>query len=298
MASPAWRLLKDTVTGFSEDELLSRGAAIAYYTVFSLAPVLIIVIAVAGLTFGPEAAEGALVGQLSGLMGPRSADLLQAMIDSAGRRESGIVATVIGVAALLITASGVFGEMQSALNRIWKAAPRRSTMSRLLRARLVSLGLVLALGFLLMVSLVVNAALAALHDHVDRLFPGAGVVLQGATFVVSFALIALLFAAIYKILPDTPIAWRDVMVGAIVTALLFTVGKSLIGLYIGSSQVTSSSGAAGALAVILLWIYYSAQIFLLGAAFTHSYARLHSRGGAAADRHGSLPTSGSTTTPK
>lgn len=273
MAALAWRLMKDTFTGFSDDELLTRGAAIAYYTVFSMAPVLIIVIAVAGLAFGREAAQVALVAQLSGLMGPRSADLLQAMIESASHRESGVWATVIGLGALLVTASGVFGEMQSSLNRIWKAAPKRSTVSRLVRARLVSLGLVMALGFMLTVSLVVNAGIAALHGWVDRLFPGAQFVLQVLTFAVSFGFTALLFAAIYKILPDTPIDWRDVGVGAVATALLFTIGRTLIGMYIGSSSVTSSYGAAGALAVTFLWIYYSAQIFLLGASFTHAYAR-------------------------
>lgn len=275
MMESAWRLIKDTVTGFIADDLLSRGAAIAYYTIFSIAPVLLIVIAVAGLTFGQEAAQGALVAQLGGLMGQRSADVLQAMIESAGNRRSGIWATVIGMGMLLIVASGVFGEMQSALNVIWKAKSRRSTASRLIHARLVSLGLVLALGFLLMVSLVVSAALSALDTYMNSLLPAAHLLLQIVSFLMSFVLIAVLFAAIYKVLPDTPIAWRDVVVGAVVTALLFTIGKSLIGLYIGSSAVASSYGAAGALVVVLIWIYYSAQIFLLGAEFTRAFAQAH-----------------------
>jgi membrane protein len=267
-----WRLARDTVTAFIADNLLSRGAAIAYYTIFSIAPVLIIVIAVAGLTFGEAAARGAIVAQLGGLMGARSADILQEMIRSAADRQAGTWSTVAGIVTLLITASGVFGEMQAALNIVWKAAPRRSTVSRLIRARLMSLGLVLAFGFLLMVSLVVNTALSALHDWVNDLFPAAHLLLQGATFLASFALISLLFAAIYKVLPDTDIAWRDVAAGAVVTALLFTLGKSAIGFYIGSSAIASSYGAAGALAVVLVWIYYSAQIFLLGAEFTHAWA--------------------------
>lgn len=272
-AAAAWRLAKDTIDAFIADELLSRGAAIAYYTIFSIAPVLIIVIAVAGLTFGHEAAQGALVAQLSDLMGARSADVLQAMIESASNRKAGIWATALGLATLLLTASGVFGEMQSALNVIWKAAPQRSAVARVVRSRLTSLGLVLTFGFLLMVSLVVNAGLSAVHAYINSFFPAAHLLLQALTFLISLGLITLLFAAIYKALPDTTIAWRDVTIGAVVTALLFTVGKSLIAFYIGSSAVASSYGAAGAFAVILVWIYYSAQIFLLGAAFTHVYAR-------------------------
>ncbi len=269
----AWWLARDTIDVFVVNELLSRGAAIAYYTIFSIAPVLIIVVAVAGLTFGQEAAQGALVEQLSDLMGARSAEVLQAMIESASSRKAGIWATAVGFATLLLTASGVFGEMQAALNTIWKAAPQRSAVSRIIRGRLTSLGLVLTFGFLLMVSLVVNAGLSAVHNYINSLFPGAHLLLQALTFLISFGMITLLFAAIYKALPDTTIAWRDVTIGAAVTALLFTVGKSAIAFYIGSSAVASSYGAAGAFAVILVWIYYSAQIFLLGAAFTHAYAR-------------------------
>jgi membrane protein len=285
----AW-LLKQSVYAFIEDGALSYGAAIAYYTIFALAPVLLIVIAVAGLAFGRDAAQGAIVAQLSGLMGRQSAEALQAMLKSVHSSGSGTLATIIGIATLLITASGVFGEMQSSLNAIWKARPRKSAISRLIRARIVSLGLVMALGFLLMVSLAVSAALTALGSYLNDFLPGIHLLLQIANFIISFALISLLFAAIYKFLPDTPIAWRDVAIGAVATSLLFTVGKTLIGLYIGSSQVASSFGAAGALIVILLWIYYSAQIFLFGAEFTKCYA--HSRGSKAPDQQSAAVADG------
>jgi membrane protein len=268
-------LVRATATGFIADDALSRGAAIAYYTVTSMAPVLLIVIAIAGFVFGTEAAQGAIVEQLSGMMGAQSAEMVQSMIQSAGNRGAGIIATIIGIVALLITASGVFGEMQAALNVIWNAAPKEGTVSRLVRARLASLGLVVTLGFLLMVSLVVSAALKALGTWVNGVMPSFHVILQALGFLISLLIIAVLFGAVYKVLPDKKLTWRDVAVGAISTAILFTIGKFLISLYIGSSAVASSYGAAGALIVILIWIYYSAQIFLLGAEFTKAYATAH-----------------------
>jgi len=268
-----WHLLRDTVEGFIEDDALSRGASIAYYTLFSLAPILLIVIAIAGLAFGGDAARGAIVDQLSGLMGGKSAETLQAMIESASDPKTGMTASLIGILAALITLTGAFGEVQSALNAIWKTKSRRSTLSRLVRARLASLGLVATAGFLLTVSLVVSAALAAVSDYLKAVFPGAEVTLQLADVAISAALLTGLFAAIYKVLPDTPIAWRDVVIGALVTAGLFEGGKYVIALYIGKSDVASSYGAAGALIILLLWIFYSAQIFLLGAEFTRAFAR-------------------------
>jgi len=273
-----WRLIKDTVFGFMEDEALSRGAAIAFYTVTSLAPVLLIVVSIAGLVFGQEAAQGAILSQLTGLMGQQAADVLQSALASASEKSSGIVATVIGVVTLLATASGVFGEMQAALNRIWKAEPKSGTFSRLVRARAASLGLVAALGFLLAVSLVVSAGLTALGTSLNAILPFGAILLSVVNFLVSFLLLALLFAAIYKVLPDRPIAWRDVVMGAAVTALLFTIGKSLIGWYLGSSAVASSYGAAGGLIVLFFWVYYSTQVFLLGAEFTRAYATSRGRG--------------------
>ena len=283
----AWALAKDTVKGFIADEALSHGASIAYYTLFALAPVLLIIIAIAALVFGREAAEAAIVAQLSGLMGESTAKALEEIMHKVGDREGGIWATVMGVGALILTATGVFGEVQSALNVIWrakndKATERRSTLGRLARARAASLGLVVTSGFLITVSLATSAALEALSGYLRGVFPGAETVLTLVDFVISTALIAFLFAAIYKVLPDKPIAWRDVAIGAVVTALLFEGGKYLIALYIGQSDVASTYGAAGALVVLLLWIYYTAQVFLLGAEFTHAYAQ----------RYGSLSAAG------
>jgi membrane protein len=274
MIGKAWVLIRDTVSGFIEHEDLSRGAAIAYYTIFSIAPLLIIVIAIAGLVFGHDAAQGAIVAQLRGLIGKQSAEILQSMIQSASQKTTGVLATVIGVGTLLVTSTGAFAEIQSALNAIWKASPSVG-FSALIRSRLMSLGLVFTLGFLMLVSLVVSAALTALGDYLSGLFPGAGFLMSLLNCTISLLLISALFAAIYKILPDTPIAWRDVAVGSVATAILFTVGKSLIGLYIGSTSVASSYGAAGALLIILLWVYYSTQIFLLGAEYTRAYAQNH-----------------------
>jgi membrane protein len=270
-----WNLLKTTASDFMEDEALSRGAAIAYYTVFSIAPVLVIVIAIAGLAFGQDAAEGAIVGQLQGLMGEQAASTIQSAVRSASGQKAGAWATAIGIITLIVTASGVFTEMQTSLNVIWKAQPKDSAVSRLVKARIASLGLVMALGFLLLVSLVISAALKAMGTLMSGLLPGWQIVAQILSLVISFVLISVLFAAIYKVLPDKKIDWKDVAIGAVATALLFTIGKTLISLYIGSSSVASSYGAAGALAVLLLWIYYSAQIFLFGAEFTKVYAETH-----------------------
>lgn len=275
MISAAWKMLRETVLAFINDEALSRGAAIAFYTVTSIAPLLLIVIAIAGLVFGREAAQGAIIGQLSALMGQQTAEVLQGAVASASNKSSGIIATIIGAITLIVTASGVFGEMQTSLNAIWKAKPKGTTVSRLIRARAASLGLVAALGFMLIVSLVVSTGLTAFGNYLNSILPFGTVILSVLNSIVSMALLSLLFAAIYKVLPDRTLQWRDVIVGAVVTSILFTIGKSLIGWYIGSSAVASSFGAAGALIVLLLWVYYSAQIFLLGAEFTKVYANRH-----------------------
>ncbi|TIU28533.1 MAG: YihY/virulence factor BrkB family protein, partial [Mesorhizobium sp.] len=254
------------------DSALSHAAAMAFFSVTSLGPILLLVVAVAGLVFGQDAARDALAAQLSGLMGHQSAEVLQTALRSASNPRSGMLATVIGICTLLLTASGVFGEMQSALNIIWKAKPEGSSIARLIWARTASLGLVIALGFLLIVSLAASAAISALSDWINQLLPFGSVIVEGLNILFSFFLIALLFAAIYKVLPDRDLQWRDVWFGAFVTSGLFTIGKSLIGLYLGSSAVASSFGAASALIVVLLWIYYSSLIFLLGAEFTHAYS--------------------------
>lgn len=274
MLGSTWTMLKETVAGYIDDGAPSKGAAIAYYTIFSIAPLLIICIAIAGLVFGQQAAQGAIVGELQDLMGKQGAEVVQTMLASAGNKSSGILATVIGLVTLLITATGVLGEMQSSLNAIWKAQGQ-SGVTGLLRTRAVSLGLIAALAFLLIVSLVASTVLTAVGSYLNAFVPGARLILGVVNFVVSFLLISVLFAAVYKILPDRQLRYKDVAVGAVVTAFLFTVGKTLIGLYIGSSTVASSYGAAGALVIVLLWIYYSSQIFLLGAEFTKVWASHH-----------------------
>lgn len=279
MLARIWTLLKDSVEGYIEDEAMSRGAAIAYYTVFSIAPLLVIATAIAGLAFGQDAVRGAVADQLRGLLGDSGAEAVQAMIRGAGNLTSGSIAAVIGVVTLLLTASGVFGEVQAALNEIWKAPPpppssMGGVMRRLVKARAASLGLVAATGFLLLVSLVVSTALTALGTWVGGLLPAQERLFGALNFVVSFGMVTVLFAAIYKILPDRRLRWTDVMVGAVVTAFLFTLGKTLIGWYIGGSGVATTYGAAGALMVVLLWVFYSAQVFLLGAEFTKAWAGL------------------------
>ncbi len=271
----AWSLVKESVVGFINDNALSHGAAMAFYAATSLAPILLIVVAVAGLAFGNDAAQLALSAQISGHMGPQSADLLQAAIESASSRSSGTWATLIGVVTLVITASGVFGEMQQSLNKIWKIEPTGVTLSHLVRARAASLGLVAALGFILLVSLIASAVISALGGVINAYLPFGEIILGAVNAIVSFALISLMFAAIYKVLPDRTLQWRDVGIGAVVTAALFTLGKSLIGWYIGTSAIASSYGAAGGLLVILLWVYYSSEIFLFGAELTRAYSVRH-----------------------
>jgi membrane protein len=268
----AWMLLKESVTGYINDNALSHGAAMAFYATTSLAPILLIVVAIAGFVIGNDAAQLALSAEISGVMGPQSADLLKATIETASHGWSGTLATLIGLATLFITASGVFGEMQQSLNEIWKVKESAVSLPRLMRARAASLGLVAALGFLLLVSLAASTAITALGEIINRSLPFGELIVSAINTIVSFVLIALLFAAIYKTLPDRTLKWRDVGVGALVTALLFTIGKSLIGWYIGTSAVATSYGAAGALMVVLVWVYYSAQIFLFGAEITRAYS--------------------------
>ena len=268
MLNKVWQALKASGLGFFTDGCLSRGAAIAYYTVFSLAPVLLIVVAIAGLVFGDDAARGAIRDQISGLMGPASADAIQGMIQNASNKNSGIIATVIGGVTLLVAASGVFLEMQTALNAIWKVEPPHGAITQLVRSRLQGLALVLIMGFLLLSSLVVSAALAAAGTWLPGLLP-----LHLLNFATFFVIIAASLAAIYRVLPDTPIDWRDVGGGALVTAILFTLGKYLIGLYVARSSLISSFGAASTFAVVLVWIYYCCQIFLFGAELTYVFAQ-------------------------
>lgn len=275
MLKTLWLITKESAEAFINDGALSRGAAIAFYAVTSLGPVLLIVVAVAGLFYGEDAARGALMTKLSAVMGPQSAGFLQLAIGKASNHDSGVVATIIGVVSLIVTASGVFGEMQNALNAIWRADPEGTTVTQLIKARLTSLTLVVTLGFLLLVSLVVGAAIAAVGQALNHITPFTEALLHLLNFCVSLAFLAVVVAAIYKILPDRRLAWRDTLIGALVTALLITVGKMGIGIYIGTSGIASSYGAAGSVLASLLWIYYSAQIFLFGAEFTRAYVDHH-----------------------
>jgi membrane protein len=274
----AWALLRDTTVEFFNDNALSRGAALAYYTAFSLAPVLLIAIAIAGLVFGHDAARGAVVQELSGVMGQTSAKALQTLLDGAFRHPgSGWLATVLGGVTFLITATGVFVELQYSLDAIWKTEPPAFTTSELVKSRLLSLGILGALAFLLIVSLLFSTALNAAGTYFSLISGHLQAVLMAGNIVISFVLLCLLFAAIYKVLPDRDIAWRDVGVGAVVTAALFSIGKFAISFYIGSSAIATSYGSAGSLIVLLVWIYYSTQIFFFGAEFTKVYARWRGR---------------------
>ncbi|MDO8278345.1 MAG: YihY/virulence factor BrkB family protein [Burkholderiaceae bacterium] len=272
--SQQWLMIKAAVNAWVDDYAPSMGAALSYYTLFSLAPLLIIVIAVAGMVFGQEAAQGEIVAQLRGIMGEDGAVAVEGMLKAAREPAKGVVATVVGIALLLIGATAIFGELQSALDRIWRLPPAQaeSGIWHLLRSRLLSFGLVLGLGFMLTVSLVVSAALAASGKWWGGWFEGWNVVLQVLNFAVSLGIFTLLFAMIYKIMPRANIPWRDVWTGAAVTALLFTIGKVLIGLYLGKSNLASGFGAAGSFVVLVAWVYYSAQIFLFGAEYTWVYA--------------------------
>lgn len=269
-----WTLLKDIARLWVDDYVPSMGAALAFYTLFSMAPLLLIVVSVAGLIFGEEAARGEIAAQLHLLMGERSAGAVQELLVSVRSPAEGKAATLLGVLLLLVGATTVFGELQDALDRIWRvtAQERTSGWIGLIRSRLLSFGMILAIGFLLTVSLVVSAALATLGRWWEPMFGGWYWVAALSNATASFLMVAVMFALIYKVMPRTQVQWKDVWVGAVATTALFTLGKFLISLYIGRSGVTSAFGAAGSLVVILLWVYYSAQIFLLGAEFTWVYA--------------------------
>lgn len=267
-------ICKKTVAAWVDDYAPSMGAAISYYTAFSIAPLLVIVIAIAGYVFGEDAVRGALQGQIAGLVGSDGAVAIQGLISSASEPTEGLIASGVSLVVLLIGATTVFAEIQSALDRIWhvpeKAKP--SGLWGLLRARFLSFGLILGLAFLLMASLAVGAAVAAMGSYFSTLLPGWEVLLHGINLGMSLVVETLVFAMIFKFMPSTKIAWSDVWVGAAVTAALFELGKLLIGLYVGKAGISSTYAAAGSIAVILIWVYYAAQIFLLGAEFTKVYA--------------------------
>lgn len=269
-----WHLAKKAASAWLDDYAPSVGAALSYYTVFSLAPMLLIVIAVAGLMFGQDAARGALFEQLNGLMGADAAKAVQGMLASVSKPSQGVMATVIGIVVLLVGATTVFGELQDALDRIWRvpAGNKPSGLWGMVRARFLSFGMILGIAFLLMVSLVASTAVSALGKWWSPVFGGWEVLAQLVTFVFGLVVTTIGFALIYKLMPRAKVQWHDVWIGAGVTSLLFSLGRFLIGLYIGKSAIASGFGAAGSLVVVFVWVYYSAQIFLLGAEFTWVYA--------------------------
>ncbi len=281
------RMAWTAIQAWVDDYAPSMAAAISYYTVFSLAPLLVIVIAVAGAIFGEQATRGQISEQITGVMGPDGAKLVEALVSAASDTERGLAAGLIGAVVLLIGATTVFAELQAALDRIWHVPMRQrpSGIWGILRARVLSFGLILGLAFLLVASLVVSAGLAALGGWAGALMPGWEILLHVLNALVSLAVFTALFAMIYKLLPSTPIAWGDVWVGAFATALLFDAGKFLIALYIGKSGFTQTFAAAGALVLLLAWVYYAACIFLIGAEFTKVYSDARGSGAAArADR--------------
>ncbi len=269
-------LIKNTFTEWSEDKASRLAAALAYYTIFSIPPLLIIAIAIAGQVFGQEAAENQIIAQFSNLIGADSAEALQAMIANARKPGESIAAAVFGIIILLFGASGVFGQLQDALNTIWEVAPRpgRGIMG-MIKDRFFSFTMVLGISFLLLISLIISAALAAVGEFVSTLLPSLPILAQLLSLLISFSTVMIVFALIFKVVPDVEIAWKDVWIGAVVTAVLFVLGQFAIGLYLGNSDVTSTYGAAGALVVILIWVFYSAQILFLGAEFTQVYANMY-----------------------
>jgi membrane protein len=274
--------LREVAAEWQRDNALSQGAALAYYALFSLAPLLVVVIAMAGLVLGDAAAQGELVARIGGAVGPEAAKVIEGMVVAASRPKSGLIATGASLATMAFGASGVFGQLRSSLNHIWGVpAGGRQGVHGLVMQRLAAFGIILGIGSLLLVSLALSAILAAVHDVVSRHLPLLAVLLPPLNLLLSYLVATAFFALIYKVLPDARMRWRDVWTGAAVTALLFTGGKSMIAFYLGYASGTSVYGAAASLVVLLLWIYYSAQVLLLGAEFTEVYSRRYgSRGGA------------------
>jgi membrane protein len=270
---PTHIVLTESLKAWIEQRASSKGAALAFYTLFSMAPVLVLAIAVAGYFFGAEAAQGEIIIQVQGLAGPNGAQAIQALLAAAQDPAAGLVATILASVLLLVGATSVFAELKGSLDELWGIGKsRRSSFGALMRTRLLSFGLVLVLAFLLLISLLASASLAVLERYAGGIWSSSGVVFSAISSLVSFGVIAFLFAVIYKMLPDVRLSWRDVWTGAIVTAGLFSLGKYAIGLYLGNSAVASGFGAAGSLVALLVWVYYSAQIFFLGAEFTRQYA--------------------------
>ncbi len=268
-----WPLLKDTYADWSRHQAPKLGAALAYYTILSLAPLMIVVIAVIGLVYGQKAASGQIMGQIQDMVGKDGAQMIQTVVANANQPKSGIVATILGLITLFLGASGVFVELKDSLNKIWEVPPKpKAGVWSMIRERFLSFGMVLAIGFLLLVSLVLSAATALAGTFVRGIMPVPPWVLQIVNSLVSILVFTALFAMIFRFLPDEKITWRDTFLGAAFTSVLFTIGKLLIGLYLGKAGVASAYGAAGSLVIVLVWVYYSAQVFFFGAEFTHVFA--------------------------
>lgn len=266
-------VMRCAVTEWMEHRAASKGAALAYYSLFSLAPILVLVIAIAGFFYGQEAAQGQLIHELRGLVGPQGAETIQAILAGARNHESGKLATIVASVLLVVGATSAFSELKDSLDEIWGVPPPAdASWWDTVRTRLLSFGLILTLGLLLMTSLVVSAALTLVETFIGNMWQSATIVLGWVASAFGFLVIAVLFGAIYKLLPRIKLSWHDVTIGALGTAIMFTLGKYAIGLYIGNSSTTSSFGAAGSLIALLLWVYYSAQIFFLGAEFARQYA--------------------------
>jgi membrane protein len=269
-----WTLLKETGLGWSNHKDSRQGAALAYYSIFSLGPLIVIAIAIAGMAFGTDAVQRQVFDTLQGLLGQSGTQAVESMLKGANRPRAGLIATIVGIGTLVFAAIGVVVQLKDALNAVWEVEPARdSGIYRTVWTYVLSLAGVLAVGFLLLVSLLLTAALAAVGKYISPYLPEA--TLQAAGFLASFAVISLLFAMMFKWLPDTHVQWRDVWLGAILTAALFEVGKFLIALYIGKQALESTYGAAASVIVVLIWVYYSAQLVLLGAEFTHVFAKQH-----------------------
>ena len=269
-----WRILRDAFGEFNRENVGRLGAALAYYTLFALAPLLVVAIGVAGMAFGEDAARGEVVAQIDGLIGRSGAEAVQAMLVSANPPERSIPATIVGLIALFLGATSAFAALQGALNKVWNVEDTQpGGVKGFLRGRLLSFGLVLGIGFLLLVSLALSAALSAIGNLMASRLPGGATLWMVANFAISFGFTTVLFAMIFKVLPDVKLSWRDVWLGGVITAFFFTLGKFLIGLYLGHSAVGSSFGAAGSVVIILLWIYYSSQIVLFGAEVTQAVVK-------------------------